>query len=224
MADETVDNAVPTGDTEATADDSVLKPGESTESAPEEDTGTAGDGNNAPEPQPGEDDENGVLQPEKKEETNEDVGAPETYGDFEVPEGFVLDDDIKSQMGELFKGLNLSQKGGQKLVDAFTERIIAQKEAELTALADQRKQWRNELRQRPTYKADRALALKGLNAVVDSKEGLALFTNTWMSDHPALFDVFVKVGKLIGEDSPLPNGGAGSDTGNTAASRFPIKL
>jgi hypothetical protein len=223
MADETVENAVQTDNTDATADDSVLTPGETPESAPGDGEGTAG-GGDAPEPQGGEEDENGVLQPEKKEEANEDVGAPENYGEFELPEGFSLDDDTKTRMGELFKGLNLSQKGGQKLVNAFTERIVAQKEAELAALAEQRKQWRNELRQRPSYKADRALALKGLNAVVDSPEGVALFTNSWMSDHPALFDVFVKVGRLIGEDSPLPNGGTGSDTGNAASSRFPIKL
>ena len=150
-------------------------------------------------------------------------GAPDTYGDFTLPEGFTIDDEGKAQMSALFKGLNLSQKGGQKLVDAFTERVTAMKEAELNALAERRKAWRAEIRQRPTFATDRALALKGLNAVVTDPEEIALFKNSWMSDHPALFSMFVKVGKLLGEDSPLPNGGQ-SPAGGSAVARFPVKM
>ena len=108
-------------------------------------------------------------------------------------------------------------------MDVFTERMIAQKEAELNALTEQRKQWRASLRQRPNYEAERALAQKGMNAVVKDPEVVKQFKDTWMSDHPALFDVFVKVGRMVGEDSPLPNGSPES-SGETAVSRFPIKL
>ena len=63
----------------------------------------------------------------------------------------------------------------------------------------------------------------GLKAVVSDPEEIALFTNSWMSDHPALFNMFVKVGRLLGEDTPLPNGDP-AQNGNSAASRFPVKL
>lgn len=152
------------------------------------------------------------------------VGAPEAYGDFSMPEGFVLDEDMKAQVTGLFKELDLSQKGAQKLIDAYAERIVAQKEAELSDLADRRKQWRSEVRQRPTYAADRALAVKGINAVVTTPEEREMFTDSWMSDHPVLFGLFVKIGKLVGEDSPLPNGGNSTAEAGSAESRFPIKL
>lgn len=220
MADEAVQNAA-TGDTGSAADDAVLTPG----AAPEEKApGTAGQsaetGVEAASVKEGEE---SILTPGAEEKGSEDIGAPETYGDFTLPEGFTIDEEGKAQMSALFKGLNLSQKGGQKLVDAFTERVTAMKEAELNALAERRKAWRAEIRQRPTFATDRALALKGLNAVVTNPEEIALFKNSWMSDHPALFSMFVKVGKLLGEDSPLPNGGQ-SPAGDSATTRFPVKM
>ena len=168
-------------------------------------------------------DSEAILKPGEPEGANENVGAPENYSDFTLPEGFSLDDNGKKQISELFKGLNLSQKGGQKLVDAFTERITAQREAELNALAEKRREWRTQIRQRPAYASERALAIKGLNAVVRDPEEVALFTDSWMQDHPAVFSMFVKVGRLLGEDSPLPNGASAPDRDSTL-DRFPIKM
>ncbi len=180
-----------------------------------------------PAPEAGDNDDNGVLTPDagkgEEGEANENLGAPEKYEDFTLPEGFTLDEDGKTAMSELFKGLNLSQTGGQKLVDAYVEQQTKEKEAQLLALTEQRKQWRAQLRSRPTYASDRALARKGLNAVVSTPEERALFTDTWMSDHPALFDIFVKVGKMVGEDSPLPTGGAAPEK-DSASKRFPVNL
>lgn len=209
-----------TGNTESATDESVLNPNASGASAT---PGTEGNGETGTGTQTAVED-SAILNPKTQSESeNEFVGAPESYEDFTMPDGFTLDADGKSQISELFRGLNLSQKGGQKLVDVFTERITAQKEADLNALSERRKQWRAAIRQRPNYAAERALAQKGLNAVVSDPEEVALFTDSWMSDHPALFNVFVKVGRLLGEDTPLPSGGAAED-GNSATRRFPIKL
>lgn len=152
------------------------------------------------------------------------VGAPESYEDFSMPEGFTLDDDTKTQVTEMFRELNLSQKGAQKLIDAYTDRVTAQKEADLTSLEDRRRQWRAQVRQSPTFATDRVLAIKGMNAVVNTPEERALFKDSWMSDHPALFGMFVKVGRLIGEDTPLPKGGDAASVEGAATDRFPIKL
>jgi hypothetical protein len=47
-------------------------------------------------------------------------GAPETYADYKVPEGFELDPTIKAEADKIFKGLNLSQEAAQSLVDFYT--------------------------------------------------------------------------------------------------------
>lgn len=198
--------------TETAEEKPLLEPETGTESVDQPAEGSKTDGDDQPLLTPGVD-ENGK---------SELAGAPETYEDFTMPEGFTLDEEMKAQVTGLFKDLDLSQKGAQKLIDAYTERMVAQKEAELTALADRRKQWRSEVRQRPTYAADRALAVKGINAVVTTPEEREMFTDSWMSDHPVLFGLFVKVGRLVGEDSPLPNGGKSPVTAGSAEDRFPI--
>ncbi len=154
---------------------------------------------------------------------NEMVGAPESYEDFSIPENFALDENGKAEAVELFKKLNLSQKGAQSLIDAYAEKLTAAKEAELNQLAEQRKAWRSEIRNNPNYASDRATALKGLRAVVQTPEEKALFQDSWLSDHPALFSMFVKVGRLIGEDSPIPGGKGAPETDNINLTRFPIK-
>ena len=223
MTTEQDGNVAAANDIDPAVNEPVLNPEPDAEGAPATGDGT---GESSSDAQDGKED-TPILNPEAGneggEEKNEFVGAPESYGDFTLPDGFAIDDEGKSQITELFKGLNLSQKGGQKLVDIFTERMIAQKEAELNALTEQRKQWRASIRQRPNYAAERALAQKGMNAVVKDPEGVKLFKDSWMSDHPALFNVFVEVGRMVGEDSPLPNGSPES-SGETAVSRFPIKL
>ena len=220
MADEEAAQAAATGDTGSAADEPLLNPGAAETGTVSPAAGQESGAESAPENR---EEESGILTPGAGEVENENLGAPESYGDFTVPDGFTVDDDGRTRLHELFRSLNLSQKGGQKLVDAFAERVTGMKEAELAALSQKRKAWRAEIRQRPTFAADRALALKGLNAVVTDPEEIALFKNSWMSDHPALFSMFVKVGKLLGEDSPLPNGGQ-SPEGDSATARFPVKM
>lgn len=207
-----------TGNTETAENEPVLNPAANAET-PAAGSETKGNAKSVPENA----EEEPILNPEETAGADENIGAPESYGDFTLPAGFTLDDDGKKQAAELFRGLNLSQKGGQKLIDAFTERVTAMREAELNALAEKRRQWRAEIRQRPTFASDRALAMKGMNAVVRDPDEIALFRNSWMSDHPALFNMFVKVGRLIGEDSP-PQGGGASPKTDPALARFPVNL
>ena len=221
MADEAGTIAA-TVDTGSAADEPVLTPGSTTA---ESQTATpAVSGESAGAKPDGTSEDSGILDPGKQEEsTNENTGAPEAYEAFTMPEGFSLDDEGTRQLGELFRSLNLSQRGGQKLIEAYAERVKANKAAELEALAEQRRKWRGELRKSPTFDTDRALALKGLRAVAKTPEERELFTNSWLSDHPALFNMFVRVGRLLGEDVPLPGGGQ-APAEDSATRRFPGKL
>lgn len=165
-----------------------------------------------------------LMDPEGTEahgKADEEQGAPETYEAFAMPEGFKLEGDELTKATELFRGLNLSQKQAQKLVDEYTERVTAAREAELNELAARRKSWRAEVRNRPNYAAERALALKGMAAVVTEPDEKALFKDSWMSDHPALWKVFVKIGRLTGEDHPPKGTGEGREE-NINLRRFPV--
>ena len=199
------------------ADESLLTPGLQAEGAP---AGGSEQGD-APGTESGTDQP--LLTPEPDKEENPDIGAPETYGDFALPEGYTLDDEVKEEIGKVFKGMNISQAGAQKLVDIYLKRVTAQKEADLNDLNARRKTWRSEVRKSPTFETDKSYAVKGIRAVVNTPEEKALFTDSWLSDHPVIFGMFAKIGRLLGEDNPLPNGGQ-APPDRSAESRFPIKM
>ncbi len=52
------------------------------------------------------------------------TGAPESYTDYTVPEGFELDKEVKTEADALFKSLNLSQEQAQSLVDFYTAKTL----------------------------------------------------------------------------------------------------
>ena len=70
--------------------------------------------------------------------------------------------------------------------------------------------------------ADLALARKGMKALVRTPEGAELFNDSWMSDHPAVFDIFVRAGRLVAEDT-FDNQNGGSAEENVNLRRFPVK-
>lgn len=57
-----------------------------------------------------------------KDAKAETTGAPESYTDYTVPEGFELDKDVKAEADKIFKGLNLSQDQAQSLVDFYVSK------------------------------------------------------------------------------------------------------
>lgn len=212
--------SVAAGNTASAVKEPVLTPAvEDAEGAAAPGT-DAGDGNSGAETKEAEAPILNPGEPEEKAE-NELTGVPETYEDFSLPEGFTLSGEDKELMHSMCKELNLSQKGAQKLVDAYTKQVAAQKAADFEALAQRRKAWRSEIRQRPNYAAEHALAVKGMKAVLETSEEKELFTNSWMSDHPTIFNIFTRVGRLLGEDSLLPSGAGNGAPENVNSKRFP---
>ena len=166
----------------------------------------------------------GALLDPKEGEEKKPEGAPEAYADFTMPEGFTLADAEKEKVTGLFRELNLSQDGAQKLVDYFTQRLADDKAAELEALASRRREWRAEVRKHPNFAAERALAQRGMRAVITDDAEKEMFTDTWMSDHPVVWGIFVKIGKLLGEDT-LPTGGGAAPLTEDQINRqrFPVE-
>lgn len=215
-----------TDNTAPAADESVLNPGA------EETQVTKATDQTAETKSEGEEQGSPLLDPEPGEEEKKEEAAGEEEGEgqsapkfesFNVPEGFTISEELQSEMETLFGELKLDQTQAQRLVDSYVSQLTAQKEAELAALNQRRKDWRAEIRSRPTFAADAAFAKKGLNAVVDTPEAREMFRNTWLSDHPVFFDAFVKIGKLVSEDAPVPSGKSMTKEVNINRVRFPVE-
>src|SRR5215469_15796993 len=76
-------------------------------------------------------------------------GAPETYSDFTVPEGFTLDKDITGEFSAIAKKNNVSQAGAQELVDLFIKYTKESHEAPFQAWDNIQDDWRSQINSDP---------------------------------------------------------------------------
>lgn len=163
-----------------------------------------------------------MIDPEGEKEKPEE-GAPESYEDFKMQEGFVLEGEMKEEVHGLFRELNLSQEKAQKLVDYFSKRVTDDKARMLEDLAVRRKGWRAEIRNRPEFAAESANVKKAAAALLKEPDEVEMFKNSWLSDHPVFWKVFSRIGAWLGEDAPMPKGGDVAEK-NSAVTRFPVNL
>lgn len=76
-------------------------------------------------------------------------GAPETYAEYKVPDGFVLDAEAKTKADTIFKSLGLTQDQAQSLVDFYTSETKEAFEAPFKAYQDMTAKWRTEAESHP---------------------------------------------------------------------------
>ena len=132
------------------------------------------------------------------------AGAPESYSDFTLPDGFTWDDARKGEATTLFKELNLPQESAQKLVDAYCKAMKDQAAAQEAELMAYRKKGRAEVMARPDFREQKALADKGMRLLVTTEAQRKLM-DSWLRDSPEIFDMFVSAGRLVAEDNMTRN-------------------
>lgn len=159
---------------------------------------------------------------EKQEEEKPQDQLPESY-EFELPEGFAMDDAMREEVGTFCRELKLTQEGAQKMVDLYVKRVRQNAEASQAQLLEQRRNWRQTVRSDPKFKDDLPYAKKGMKAFLTDEESVKLFRDSWLSDHPALFRGFAKIGRLLGEDGGFGRGGGPEAKAGTDEERFPVK-
>lgn len=146
-------------------------------------------------------------------------GAPETYTDYKLPEGYTVDPAIITDANAVFKELNLNQEQAQKLVDLFSKhnQDIMSKTAE--AFTNLRKEWQG---QAQTYlgnnakqaKADIGAALNNVFAKEDGTPDAAKINGfrmvmdmTGAGDNPFFVEAFHKLAKAAIEGKAVQGGG-----------------
>ena len=144
------------------------------------------------------------------------IGAPE--GDYEVraPEGREFDKETFEAVKDDLKGMNLSNKGAQQMVDMFSHKvlpIIEKKiadqaaEAQQAAAAELRKTWLTEARADREIGGARwnesiAIAGRVFDAVGFEKAApfRQLLEDSGLGNHPDAIRFIRRVGEMIGED------------------------
>ena len=135
--------------------------------------------------------------------------VPEQY-EFTMPEGMELDEAAAKAAGEVFKELGLTQEQADKL----TALRVAEQQANAKAFEAQQQAWAQELQNDPDIggeqlAANAAIARRAVDKLGD--DGLRqLLNETGIGNNPSLFRAFLKMGRLMSEDSGVAEASAQS--------------
>lgn len=150
--------------------------------------------------------------------------APESYTDFELPDGVKLNPEIDTEFKSLAKEIGLSQDNAQK-VAAVGAKMAQQFENQVTdAIKSQQTAWLEELRNDKDLGGDNFDESIGIaNKAFDtfgSPELKEFLQKSGAGNHPALVRWAYKVGKAISEDT-LVNGQQGGQAPDPLTKLYP---
>jgi Spy/CpxP family protein refolding chaperone len=148
------------------------------------------------------------------QKTAPEGGAPEAYNNWTVPEGFQLDETVSKEINGMFKGLNLTQEQGQKLVDFYTAKTAESANQPYEAWQQTQEEWIKQV------KADRELgprlnevkttisrAIDGLNDPKLARDFREAMDYTGAGNNPAFIKAFFKLAQMVTEGSHVAGGG-----------------
>lgn len=154
------------------------------------------------------------------EESSE--GAPESYEEFALPEGFTLEGERLEQATEFFKENNWTQEQAQQGVDMFMKMQQQQIESQMQAFNDTQAEWVQTINEDPEIggankdasvaAAQKALATFG-TPELNKMLGLPTEDNptgTGLGNNPELVRLMARIGAAISEDSVVVNQGKGT--------------
>ena len=150
---------------------------------------------------------------QKTEDTTGDKvtdGSPETYEDFNLPDGVVMDEVARDSFLPVAKQLNLTQTEAQALVDYEAKRISEFTNTQESAWTDMQTEWRTATQSDkeiggPAFDQSVANAKKFLNAYGTSELVKAL-DDSGMGNHPEVIRAFSRAGKAMSEDALVIGG------------------
>jgi hypothetical protein len=155
-----------------------------------------------------------------KGQSKTQVGAPETYTSFTLPEGVVIEPAMLSKITAEMKAANLTQEQAQKFIDLSTENSKSIIETQAREWKSIRETWVGEIKNDKEYggqkfgetieRANRALNKFG------TPELKTFLANSGYGDSPELIKLLAKVDKAVGEDKSV-DGNTSAHAGKTAA-------
>lgn len=138
-------------------------------------------------------------------------GAPEKYADFKLPEGFEADKDSLEKALPVFKELNLSQEGAQRLVDFYAETAKEAAEAPFKVWQETQEKWVNDIKADPeigskldNVKVTIAKAIDGMGDAKLASDFRAAMDYTGAGNNPAFVKALYKLSLQLTEGSHVP--------------------
>ena len=156
--------------------------------------------------------------------------APESYQPFTLPDGMSADAEQMQSASALFKELNLTQEQAQKLVDFHSKHWLGAVDTYEQELTRRVAEWGEQTKANPEFGGNRLTeSLTSVRRAISKLGGNELeiaLNETGAINHPGIFGAFVRMGKLLAEDSfvagqAAPGAGAINNPSDMAARVYP---
>lgn len=141
-------------------------------------------------------------------------GAPETYAQFNVPQGYELDSKVMEQATPMFKAMGLNQENAQKLVDFYITQTMESANEPYKVWNDMQTKWVNEVKQDPILgprlnevRTTISRAIDGMNDPKLAKEFREAMDYTGAGNHPAFIRAFYKLAQAVTEGRHIVGNG-----------------
>lgn len=150
---------------------------------------------------------------------------PDTYADFTLPEGTVLDEVALSEATPLFTELGLNQEQAQKVVDLYAKQVQAGSQTQTDNFNQLMSDWRDQSKNDGEFGGDKfdenvKVAQAAVNAYGTS-ELKQLLEDHGVGNHPEMVRFMVRVGRTLGEDVPGVSGAAPSKAADRVSILYP---
>jgi hypothetical protein len=140
-----------------------------------------------------------------------DAEAETVYDEFTMPNGVEVDEEAMAVFLPMIKEFDLDQGQAQRLVDMYTNQVVATAEAQRTAYEDRVSGWLDRGASDKEIggdKADEALSLANKAMREFGSNSLkASMDETGVGNHPEMIRFMSRVGRAIGEDKIIPGDG-----------------
>jgi hypothetical protein len=155
---------------------------------------------------------------ETKEEAEKEEGEVIEYSDFDLPEGFVMDEKLQEAIMPILAKNGITQEVAQSLVTAQCEirKAEAQEQAEAAQAANKQMVdgWRESIVSDPNFSENKGWAAKGIARLSKGEPEIAsLFNDKVLGNMPGLYKIAASVGKLLEAEGKLLSGDKGGDGG-----------
>lgn len=152
--------------------------------------------------------------------TGDEGGAPAKY-DLKIPEGYTISPENMKEVDSLFRGMDLSNEQGQKLVDFYEAKTKEALEAPVKLWLDQQTKWVDEVKADPVIggtnlKTTLNRIAKYIDAMPNAAEFRKQLTYTGAGNNPAIIRGLDFFAKQFTESGRYQSGGTSTNTGKVA--------
>lgn len=150
--------------------------------------------------------------------------VPDTYAEWKLPEGVVIDKELADRATPIFKELGLSQDKAQRLVDLFADARRQAAEQQIAAYAETQTKWVADAKADKEFGGEAfeknvAIARKAIDRF-GSPELQAALAATGAGNHPEFIRFALRIGQAISEDGTMVSGGSAAGKRSAAEILF----